>query len=458
MSKNHLQRVVWREGMLIAPQHLQQQDLFHESTLAARLSALTPLHWGVYAMTVDVAALQGGQFRLTSFKGVLPDGLPVEFSPGEQDASPPARPIADHFPATASSLDVYLAVAATREGIANYSENESLAHIRYRMNNRSVADLTVAKSQLGISFARPNVILLLGSESRNDFVSLKIAEIIRDGSGAFVLSPTYIPPSMAVGASPFILEELKELLSQALVKQRALADNRRQRDQARADFSNRDITNYLLLSVLNTHIPILRHIADATSTSSLAAYLELVQLAGQLTSFSMQIDPSSFPAFIYTDLRSTFEPLFREIKIMLGVVVREVCIPVPLEARRDGSWIGRLADDRLLKCPTFVLIAEGDVTEQELANKLPELGKIASWKQIAQIVKTAIPGAPLTATHRPPAEVPIRPKQVYFTIDTEDRYWRTILSERTVAIYFPAPFDSSRVKISLLGVPDSKSS
>ncbi len=37
-----LQRVVWSEGSLVSPQHLQQLDLYHESLLDERIAGLTP--------------------------------------------------------------------------------------------------------------------------------------------------------------------------------------------------------------------------------------------------------------------------------------------------------------------------------------------------------------------------------------------------------------------------------
>ena len=42
-----LQRVVWSEGMLVSPQHMQQQDLYHERLLDERIAALSPYRWGV---------------------------------------------------------------------------------------------------------------------------------------------------------------------------------------------------------------------------------------------------------------------------------------------------------------------------------------------------------------------------------------------------------------------------
>ena len=36
------QRVVWTEGMFMAPQHMQQLDIYHERLLDRRLRAVSP--------------------------------------------------------------------------------------------------------------------------------------------------------------------------------------------------------------------------------------------------------------------------------------------------------------------------------------------------------------------------------------------------------------------------------
>ena len=60
-------RVVWAEGMVMTPQHMQQADVYHDRTLAARLAALVPHPWGVVEIEVDAQALASGQFRLANF-------------------------------------------------------------------------------------------------------------------------------------------------------------------------------------------------------------------------------------------------------------------------------------------------------------------------------------------------------------------------------------------------------
>ncbi len=454
MARRHLERVVWSEGMLMCPQHLQQNDLFQEATLAARLSALSPFNWGAMTLKVDEGELKSGVLKLSAFTGVLSGGLPLDFAVGEV-GGPPSRPLEEHFSSTATTLEVYLAVPTAREGIPNYQDAvDDSSAARYKMINRPVPDLTIAKTEQIIGFGRPNATLLFGSEAREDFETLKLLEIVRDATGSFSLSRNYIPPCLYVSGSTVLIAYAQDLLSVMLTKQRALSETRRQIDAASVEFTAQDITRFLLLNALNTHIPVMRHVIESQQTSPLELYLTLIQLAGELTSFSSEVDPSTFPKFNYTDLRATFEPLVGSINQMLGATVRERCITVPLESRADGMWIGQLKDDRLPRCPRYVLAVEAQSPQQETANRLPKLSKIASWKQINTIVQSATPGAPLSATHRPPPEIPVRPKLVYFIVRTDDRYWRQILSEKTVAIYLPPPFDPSKAKITLMGIPE----
>ena len=453
MSRKNLNRVVWSEGMLMCPQHLQQQDLFYEASVGARLASALPHTWGISEMTIDEGELSSGTFKLSGFEGVLPGGLAIDLEPGDA-GGPAARPIGDRFSATASTLEVYLGAPSTREGVPNYADAlDDASAARYKIANRPVPDLTIAKTEQVIGFGRPNLKVLLGDEPRDDFESIKIAEVVRDATGQYELSKTYIPPALKVAATPVLQGYMQDLLSTMLSKHRALAETRRQVDAASVEFAPQDTTRFLLLNALATNIPLVRYIAEDKSPSPLSTYLTLLQLAGSLTTFTGSVDPSTFPTFAHNDQRATFQPLFETLNKMLGATVKQRCIEVPLEARADGMWIGQLKDDRLPKCDSFVLAVESQSEAQEVSNRLPKLSKIASWKQINQIVRSATPGVPLTVTHRPPPEIPVRPKQVYFMLGISDTYWRAVSTERTVAIYLPPPYDPSKAKITLMGIP-----
>jgi type VI secretion system protein ImpJ len=450
------QRVVWSEGMFMNPQHMQQSDLYHENLLSARLGAMTPYDWGTVEMEVDEKALAAGQFQLLKFFGILPDGLPVTFERGQPE-EPQARPIEEHFGAAKKSLDVFLAVARERDGVASYGTTEETTTApRFSVVNRSVPDLVTTESVASVAFAQRNIRFLFGTEPREDYEVIKIAELVRDKTGAAALSPTYIPPCLRISASPYILASLRQLLKSMHGKQRELAGTRRHRDEASLEFSGADVTKFLQLSTLNGLIPQVAHAVEAADMSPQFLYLLLCQAAGQLSTFSTDSDPADLPKFQYTNLRVTFEGLFLKLEGLLRSVALEQCIAVALESRKDGMHLGRLEDERLTRCPMFILAVKSELPEQQVAEQLPDLAKIASWDEIHNIIQAATPGVPLEVTFRPPPEVPVKPKVVYFSLKLTDRYWKDAIKDQTLAIYLPQPFDPTRTKLELMGVPSRK--
>ena len=87
MTRAYAARPIWAEGMLLCPQHMQQQDLYHEQFVDARLQALAAAPWGVIGVQLDIAALRAGTLQLQTFRGVFPDGTPLSL-----DATSPNRP------------------------------------------------------------------------------------------------------------------------------------------------------------------------------------------------------------------------------------------------------------------------------------------------------------------------------------------------------------------------------
>jgi len=452
-------RVVWSEGMLVSPQHLQQADLYHERLLDERLTALVPFAWGVSRVAIDPGALGAEQVRLATFVGVLPDGLYLAFEGGDAEC-PPARPIQGHFPPTQQALDVYIGVAKEREGVPSLAADGAAAasadprtvRTRFRSAIRQVADASGTAEDLQMSYAERNVVLMFGDEPRTDFDSIKIAEIVRETSGRLVVNDAYIPPVLQVEASPFIMESLRRLLGLMTAKQRALADERRQRGPSAVEFNASDITRFLQLHTLNTAVPVLTELGRGGDMGAKSLYFFLVQIAGQLSTFVADEDPSKFPAFVYTDLRSTFEEVFARLTALLQTTARAGHLPVPLEINQ-GLHVGKLSDQHVGRCGNYVLAVRSDMPEDQVTQRLPGFCKIASFNQLPYILRAASPGVPIKVTHRPPPEVPIRPGVVYFMLEVGSDYWKHVIDERTISIYLPAPFDPQRVKLELYGIP-----
>lgn len=450
MAERDAEPIAWKDGVLIAPQHLQRQDLFHLHYVHDRLRSVSAHAWGIASLRLDEAAIRQGQVRLTELNAVFPDGLVVDVRGGEPGAPAP-RALGDAMAPTAERLDVSVAIAELRDGQDNFAGGDA----RYRTRTRrEVADLAGGRSRVDIEVCEPNLSVLLGDEARAPGVlALKIGEVVRGDDGAYAWSSSYVPPVMSLGAAPSLQAELRELLALAIARRRALVEIRREQGPDRAEFLGRDITHYLLLDALGASIPLLRHLTLEPSTSLLNAYLVLLEFGGRLTSFATQVDPATFPAFLYLDLRACFGEMFRLIRSMLGVALRQSFVKIPLALRQeDGMWLGRLADEAARGCARYVLAIESSLPQAEVQAGLPRLSKIASWSRITAHVKQATPGVRIEHLPRAPAELPQRPRHLYFAIHTGDADWRSVIGERTIAVFFPEPFDPRRVRVELFGI------
>jgi len=267
----------------MSPQHLQAQDAYHELLLAGRLAALSPYPWGVLHVEVDQEALRAGQLQLLSFSGILPDGTPLAFDRGHPEA-PPIRPLADQLRPGVKSVEVYLGVPKERDGLESYAQDGNRqSAARYLVSEQPVADRLSVGSIVPVPFAQRNTRLLFGSEPREDFEALQIAEVTRDGLGASVLEAGYVPPALRIDASPWLLEETRKCLQVMLGKQQQLADARKHRDASTVEFTPGDVKRFLQLHALDSAIPVLHHMAETGEVHPHALYLELLRAAGALS-------------------------------------------------------------------------------------------------------------------------------------------------------------------------------
>jgi len=435
----------------MSPQHLQQQDLYHERLVNSRLDGIEPLNWGVLKIEVDRRALESGQVRVSELTAILPDGLVIDCGSGDAEL-PPSRPVEGHFPHTQDVLEVFLGVPRERDGVSNYADAPG-GRQRFVIANTSVPDLTGEGSNLEVAFGQRNLQVIFGSEPRDDFESLKIAELCRDASGNLALNDPFVPPILRIDASPFLLAGMRRLLRLMSTRRRSLAEAARERNDATVEYNAGDITRFLLLNSINTYLPVLNHLVEAPDVPPRQAYLWMLSLGGQLATFSATFDPAALPKFNYNDLRSTFEPLFARITELLQATVKEHYVSIQLDGREDGMYLGQISEDRMMGCTKYLLGIRTSIAEQEVANTLPRLSKMASWGDINSILSAATPGASVEVTFRPPPEIPIKAGVVYFVISTDNNYWRNIVTDRQVAVYLPRPFDPGQTKVELLGIP-----
>ncbi|MCL2778320.1 MAG: type VI secretion system baseplate subunit TssK [Polyangiaceae bacterium] len=448
---------LWIDGLFLEPHHLQRQDQYHELLLARRLAAVSPQDWGLLELNIDPRALQTGEVRVVTLKAVLPDGTVLDVGDGSADSLPARRYEGFGDFGTKGSagrplrpLDVYVGLARENDQAPNVDlKGDPASPARYQRMQTTVVDLNSGMDERSIEWAGNNLRILFGDEPVDRFEVIRIAQLVRAASGSVVLSETFVPPVLQIGASLFLQEGFRRLLRVMIAKQQGLASSRRQRSAAVIEFHAADAAKFWLLHTLNGLLPLVAEVVDKPSTPPREAYAVLAQLIGQLCTFDAQGDPMNVPRFKFLEIGPVFEPMFNLALALLDRVIAERYVEIPLEQQDNGLRVGKLRDSAIYQF-AFFLAVSGKYPEAQVRDQVPKLTKIASLPQIGRILNSAVNGAHIALEHRPPTALPVKPGVVFFRLETTGDFWVHMVTTGTIAIQ--SPFDPNAMQLALYAV------
>jgi type VI secretion system protein ImpJ len=440
-------KIVWNEGMLLTPHHFQQWDNYYEELLNSRVRSMTPFEYGVLDLRVNNEAIANGNFQLTNCRAVLPDGLMINVPDAE--AVPDLRPVGDHFHPEKEKLGVHLAIPAKKFGEANFQSNGAKANsnLRFLQEGALVKDETSGANEQPLALAKSNLRIIFDDELRDGFTAVKIAELERTPTGQLKISEDYIPPTLKVSASAWLVNMLRQTVEILITKSGSLGEQRRQRNASLADFTTAEVAVFWLLHTINASIPTMAHYFRSPLLHPEKLYLEMGKLVGQLMTFSVEHSPKDIVKYDHDDLYFTFSNLSAVLRELLETVIPSRCVPIPLEKTRDTLYIGRVEDERLLQEAAFYLAVRAQMPEAKLIEGVPRVVKIASRDVIDTVIGSALPGVVLTHANPPPAPIPARAGFHYFMLDAIGPYWNGVKGSKVVAVYVPNEIPDEKLEM-----------
>jgi len=431
MSWNN--KVVWSEGMLLQPQHLQQHDRFLQAQLEARVSALRAYSWGFSTLEIDPQQLAMGKLSLLSFSGVLPDGTPVGLPFGDE------MPLPLEIPGDARDLKVVLALPSLRPGVSEVDDNPSFENFaRHRSSEYEAWDSNGLDSSALMSIGKLRLRLAFEGDVADAYTTLGIAHVVeKRADKSVVLDRTYCPPCLDMRAAERLGAFVDELLG--LVQQRveALASRLTQPDGSGAA----EIADFLLLQVLNRSLPLVRHLAAMTGLHPEQLYRDLASLAGELATFTRDDKrASAYPAYRHAALAETFAPVMLDLRRALSTVMDARAIAIPLEERQYGIRVAVLPDQDLLRSATFILAVQAQMSAESVRNGFPPQVKIGSVEKIRDLVNLQLPGIGLRPLPVAPRQLPFHAGFTYFELDRSSEYWQLLSQSAGFALHIAGVF------------------
>lgn len=337
--------VRWHEGLLLAPQQLQQAALRHEALAYHHAALANPFLWGVRRLAVR---LSDTVFHITDLDAVLPDGLVARHPIEGQELSVVLPPVAE---VRGRTLLVHLAVPGERASRAQGGELARWAE----GPTESLPDLYTGKGQGDVPRARPRLRLVLEGQPLDGLEAFPVARL-RAGEDTVVVDPDFVPPCFVLAGDSRLGRRCRTLIGRLRDKAVNLANRLGAADlQVRlrnADGSERDPLlgeARAVLAALVDALPLFESLALSPHVHPFQVHQALCLLTGRLAVLSEDRLPPEAKPYAHNAIAESFGGLLDFCERTVAAVL-ESSRPVPF--RRDQGMFGLTVEKAWLPPPT----------------------------------------------------------------------------------------------------------
>lgn len=382
--------VQWSEGMLLSPQHFQQNDIHAQALLHQRVAGLTPHGWGVRHLVLDSVRLADGIVRVVECDAIMPDGLPLVFREGacglqlqidvkaKFDVDTRAVRIVLGLPPRAGAMDV------PSTSIRRYDS----------LPGRETLDEVLGMGDVVVERQRAKFELFAG-DAPAGYPALPLCELVADSRGTLTLG-SYHPPMLRLGASAFLGDrslqsQFAELRATMWDKLRLLAGT-----ETRDAFE----TSATLGADAKAHLRAAREIAaclpliDAVLIDPMLgvwqAWITMSQIVGRMSSIGTNPRPLAMTPYQHVDCRPQFKAALDFVRRKLAMIDTEWDI-LAFDRIGDGTFSRTLPDAATGHVLVELRAAEGQ-TAAELSAWLGDAW-IATEELLPVLRQRRLPGA-----------------------------------------------------------------
>ncbi|MEH6435937.1 type VI secretion system baseplate subunit TssK [Massilia sp. DD77] len=438
-------KVLWGEGLLLRPQHFQQQDQYHERRLHESLRAAHPYAWGVSRLRIDTAALASNVLRVMDLSLRFQDGELVD-APAA-DLLPPSIDLSS-LPQSQGSVTIYAALPAFKPFGGNFAQvGQPQDGARYVQDNRETPDLYTQAAHAQLAYLRKSVRLVPEHEPRDSYTSFALLRLRRVATGGFELDPDFVPPSVSIGSAPVLAQQLRRLLDALQAKVSALYGHHREPSRNVIEYRSGDMSSFWLLHTASSAYASLTHYFHHPDLHPERLYEQLLGLAGSLMTFSKTWVLADLPPYQHADPGPGFGKLYAIIRELIDTVISSKYFAIALDEIKPSYYLGKLDSGKIDDKTAFYLAVSSPMPVVELVGAVPLRFKVGAPDDVDKFVLAAMPGVRLQHAPQVPAAVPVRPDTVYFLLDAKGQLYERMLQAQSISVYVPAGMSDLRLEL-----------
>ena len=432
-------KVVWSEGMFLRPQHFQQQERYLEFFSHARALAAEPYYWGFRELVLDVEALALGKLALLKAVGVFPDGTPFSF-PGQDSMVEPLE-----IDKACKDERIYLALPMRRPLATELSFANDEALARYVAEDAELADSNEGAGEPALAqVAHMRARLISESDISDSWLRLGVVHVPeRRNDGTVVLDERFVQPSITYGQSRLLHAMVDDIAG--LLQQRGEALAMRVLQPGRGGIA--EVGDFMMLNIINRWQPKITHLRDHKILHPERVYGHLLELAGELSTFTRDDRrPIAYPVYNHDEPSPPFTTVVNDIRRSLSMVLEQNAIPIELHERQYGVRVGVIPDLGLVKQANFVLAVFAELPTDVVRARFPTQVKIGPVEKIRDLVNLHLPGVRINPMPIAPRELPYHANYNYFQLDTTNELWEQLERSGGVAMHVAGDFPGLRME------------
>lgn len=311
-----MDRIQWHEGMLLSPQHFQQESARVDALVGWQALAAQPLAWGVRRLQVDEALLTNGMLSISVLEAILPNGMAVRYHAAEAQGAPLTLDLAaygaqlEHEP-----LAVYLVVGSARS-LRLPGQPAMFRPVASRLVEDEVSEALAEE----VPRMTANLGLMAGKAPGPAHVALHLLSLRRENE--IVRRAPFWPAQLEVPADSSILLRAQALAGQMRSKAVFLGQ------QAGAGASRVEDRLALLelrarLSCLTLNLPLLEAVVQAPPVQPWPLYLALCAQLGPLAGLRGDAVPPPPMPYVHGDSHAAFIGVLDKLHALVDEVSQE---------------------------------------------------------------------------------------------------------------------------------------
>ena len=198
---------LWGNGVMISPQHFQQQHAWTEwrGECLAQMALNHP--WGAIDVAFEAEALKYGRLQPRHLHLRFSDGTLVDTL--NSDPLPPSLTLDP----SRQRLEVLLALPQLYASGSNCLQPDEVAErpVRYRQRWRDVRN-RFGDDTRQIAVLQPELTLRYAHQDNSEWLTCPLVRLQQDAQGGWLLDETFLPPLLTMRASPWLVNALDQLL------------------------------------------------------------------------------------------------------------------------------------------------------------------------------------------------------------------------------------------------------